>query len=563
MAYKRLGDLLIAAGVIDEAQLKQGLAAQKESGKRLGDAMIAAGIITESQLIKALEEQLGVEFVDVSSVRLYPELAQAVPKAIAKKYNVIPVRIDRDELYLAMSDPLNFMAVEDVKNISKKRVIPVIATTEAVERAILNLYGNENATKAMEEMKRDAGDGDYVSESVTGTVLDSDTEASPTIRLVNGIVERAVTEHASDIHLEPRDGEMSVRLRIDGVLRNVMNIPHEIQSSVIARIKVMGGMNTAERRVPQDGRANVRVRASDVDLRINSLPTIYGEKIVIRLLDKSAAIFSRQGIGMDEHNIPRFERIMHSTAGVILISGPTGSGKSSTMSTMVRELNTEGVNITTLEDPVEYNIDGVNQVQINEKIGMTFASGLRAILRQDPDIISVGEIRDGETAEIAMRSAITGHLVLSTIHTNDSIATLDRLLDIGVPPYLTTAALKGVISQRLVRRICPNCRKPYYPTDDELDLLEMKREPGLMFYRGEGCANCYRTGYKGRTGVFEILVMTHEMRQAVMHNADRYEMMETALKDGFITMNDRARQLVREGVTTVEEAARTINSTNE
>lgn len=563
MAYKRLGDLLIAAGAIDEEQLKQGLAYQKENGKRLGDSLIEAGIISESQLIEALEAQLGVDFVDVAKVAFYPELTALVPKAIAKKYSVIPVRVDRDELYLAMVDPLNFMAVEDVKNISKKRVVPMIASADAVERAILNLYGSENASKAIEEMKQDAGGEDYVSESVRGTVLDSDTDAAPTIRLVNGIIERAVTERASDIHMEPRETQMSVRLRIDGVLRNVMNIPHELQSSVIARVKVMGGMNTAERRIPQDGRANVRVRSSDVDLRINSLPTIYGEKIVIRLLDKSSAIFSRQGIGMDEHNIPRFERIMHATAGVILISGPTGSGKSSTMSTMVRELNTEGVNITTLEDPVEYNIDGVNQVQINEKVGMTFASGLRSILRQDPDIISVGEIRDGETAEIAMRSAITGHLVLSTIHTNDSIATLDRLLDIGVEPYLTTAALKGVIAQRLVRRICPVCRKPYYPTDDELDLIGMEREDDLRFYKGAGCSNCLQTGYKGRTGVFEILVMTHELRRAVMHKADRYEMMDAALKDGFITMNDRARQLVREGITTVEEAARTINSTNE
>ena len=564
MAYKRLGDLLIAAGVLTEDKLAEALTIQKGSGKRLGDVLTSNNFITSQQLIEALEMQLGVDFIDLSKTVLAPELSRLIPKTVAKKHNVVPVKVDRDQIYLAMSDPLNFMAIEEVKNITRKRVVPVIATSEGVDRAIMSLYGNEGVARAIEEMRRDAGGEEYTSEAFQGTVLEGDdTGAAPTIRLVNSIIERAVTERASDIHLEPREDEMAVRLRVDGVLRNVMQIPRNLQSSVISRLKVLGGINTSERKIPQDGRANVRVKQSDVDLRISTLPTIYGEKMVIRLLDKSSQIFSRKGIGLDEYNIPRFEKILRATAGVILISGPTGSGKSSTMSTMIRELNREEVNIVTLEDPVEYNIDGVNQVQINEKVGMTFAGGLRSILRQDPDIISVGEIRDGETAEIAMRSAITGHLVISTIHTSDCVATLDRLMDIGVAPYLTSAALKGVISQRLVRKICPDCREAYEPTDDELDLLGMEREEGMVFYRGKGCPMCYHTGYRGRTGVFEILTVDHDMRRKILNRAQRDETMATALKEGMVPLAERCRQLVRDGVTSVEEASKTIHSTDE
>ena len=356
---------------------------------------------------------------------------------------------------------------------------------------------------------------------------------------------------------------MIVRIRVDGSLRGIMSIPKQLQRSVIARLKVMGNMNTSERKIPQDGRAAFFLNHNEMDLRISTLPTIYGEKMVIRILDKSTQSKSKQSIGLDDNNLKRYSKLLLSTAGVILIAGPTGSGKSSTMSTMVKELNKEDVNIVTLEDPVEYNIDGVNQVQINEKTGMTFASGLRSILRQDPDIISVGEIRDGETADIAMRAAITGHLVMSTIHTSDSIATLDRLLDIGVEPYLTTSALKGVVAQRLVKKVCPSCKKAYTPTPDEFELIGMEPKEGVQFYKGEGCPNCYHTGYLGRTGVFEILLVNHKIRNLIMKHAGRDELLEAATEDGFLPLAERARQLVLEGVTTVTEAARTIHSTDE
>lgn len=563
MAYKRLGDLLISAGLITEEDLQRALELQKTSKKRLGSVLTESGIITEQQLIEALEMQLGVEFIDLSKTILPPELAQVVPKSIAKRNSVVPVRLDKDAIYLAMSDPLNFLAVEEVKRVAQRRVIPMIATQEAVDRAVMTLYGNENAARAIEEMRREVGDEADSLQSSTTALGENDSHTAPTIRLVNSIIERAVTERASDIHLEPREGEMAVRMRVDGVLRNVLTVPRNLQGSIISRLKVMSGMNTSERKVPQDGRANVTVKQNEIDLRISTLPTIYGEKMVIRLLDKTNQILTPQGIGLDGPNLERYQRLMRSTSGVFLIAGPTGSGKSSTMSTMVRELNTESVNVVTLEDPVEYNIDGVNQCQINEKTGMTFASGLRSILRQDPDIISVGEIRDGETAEIVMRAAITGHLVLSTIHTGDAAAALDRLFDIGVEPYLTASALKGVIAQRLVRKNCPHCRKAYTPTDGELELLGMERTPDMKFYKGEGCPMCFHTGCRGRTGVFEILLIDRELRHLILNRADREEILTVARKDGFTTLADRCRQLVAEGVISVEEAARTIHSTDE
>lgn len=562
MAYKRLGDLLISVGLLTEQDIERALVLQKDSGKRLGSVLIDSGMISEQQLIEALELQLGVDFIDLSKTSLNADLIQYIPKNIAKRHNIVPVKAEKDELYLAMSDPLNFMAIEEARRASRRKIVPMIATADAVDRSIIALYGNEGAARAIEEMRRDAGEEIISSSIVTTTDVDSDDDSAsaPTIRLVNSIIERAATERASDIHLEPRETEMMVRIRVDGTLRNVLTVPTSLQGSVISRLKVMGGMNTTERKIPQDGRANVRVRQTDIDLRISTLPTVYGEKMVIRLLDKSSQIFSRQGIGLDPYNVERYDRLMQNKSGVFLIAGPTGSGKSSTMSTMIRELNTEDVNIVTLEDPVEYNINGVNQVQINEKVGMTFVSGLRSILRQDPDIISVGEIRDGETAEIAMQAAITGHLVLSTIHTSDAASVLDRLFDIGVPSYLTAGALKGVIAQRLVRKICPNCRTAYEPDDDELKLLGIPRTPGMKFYKGVGCPLCYHTGYRGRVGVFEILLVDRKIRRLISERAGYEEIFEAAKEGGFITLSDRCRELVTTGVTFSEEAARTIYS---
>ena len=564
VAYMRLGDLLISAGVIRPEQLNDALAIQKKTRERLGDVLINNGIITEQQLIEALQMQLGVDFVDLTAVSIPLELARFVPRSIAKKYCVVPVKLQKDELYVAMSDPLNFEAQEEVKSASHKQVVPMIATRRAVEQAIATLYGNEGTARAIEEMKREAGSNqaDIVPVQMSRAVDNGAAEA-PTIRFVNSVIERAITERASDIHLEPQEGEMVVRMRIDGVLRRIFTVPANLQATVIARLKIMGGMNIAERKIPQDGRAMVTAKDKEIDLRISSIPTIYGEKIVLRLLDKSSGHINRKTIGLEGEDEKKYDRLLKNSSGVILIVGPTGSGKSTTMCAMIQELCNEQTNIMTLEDPVEYNIPGANQCQINEKTGMTFAAGLRSILRQDPDVISVGEIRDGETASIAVRAAITGHLVISTLHTNDAVSTISRLVDIGVEPYMISSALRGVVSQRLVRKICPHCRKAYTPTEEEKRMVGIAENEDVTFYKGEGCQECGRTGYRGRRGVFEILTLDAALRREVANNASSEELTKTALENGFVTMKDNCRRLVLEGVTTVAEAAKAINSAAE
>ena len=563
MAYMRLGDLLLSSGVISHEQLERALELQKESKERLGDVLVQSGIITEQQLIEALKIQLGVEFVDLTAVSIPVELAKYVPRTLAKKYCVVPVKLVRDTLYLAMSDPLDFIAQEEVKAASRKRVIPMIATHRATEQAISRLYGSEGTARVIEEMKREAGSAgpDIVP---TQLAKDSDSsEGAPTIRFVNSLIERAFAERASDIHLEPQEGEMVVRMRIDGLLRRVLTVPAELQSAVISRLKIMGGMDIAERKVPQDGHAMLRVKGSEIDLRISSMPTVYGEKIVLRLLNKTSQLLSRDAIGLEGEDLEYYRTLLKNPSGVILLVGPTGSGKSTTMCVMLRDLAREEVNIVTLEDPVEYYIPGVSQCQINEKTGMTFAGGLRAILRQDPDIISVGEIRDGETASIAMRAAITGHLVLSTLHTNDAPSAVDRLRDVGVEPWLISGALRGVVSQRLVRRICPHCKRAYHPASDELALLGLDDAPDLVFYKGEGCPDCHHTGYTGRRAVFEILMIDAPLRRLITAGASADELADGARRHGFTTMRERCRDLVLRGETTAEEAARTISSTIE
>ena len=564
--YKRLGDLLVAAGAITEEELARGLELQKQSnGERLGTVLLNNGIITEAELIEAIQMQLGIEYVDLSKVTIPTELAQILPKNIARQYQVVPVRAVRDELYLAMADPLNFYAIEEVRKAVRRRVVPMVAMSSAVERAIAVLYGNEGAAKAIEDMKREAaGQGgvemEDASNSFAANQLGDDVSNAPTIRLVNSILERAINERASDIHIEPGEAELKIRMRIDGLLREILNVPRELQNSVISRLKVMSGLDIAERRIPQDGRFNVRIKDRDVDLRVSTLPTVYGEKIVARLLDKSGTRLSKEAVGLVGEDLKKYENLLRNRDGVILIVGPTGSGKSTTMYTMIEDLNKPEVNLVTLEDPVEYNISGINQVPINEKTGMTFASGLRAILRQDPDIVAVGEIRDGETAEIAVRAAITGHLVLSTIHTSDAVGAIERLQNIGVESFMVASSLRGVISQRLVRRICPNCRQEYVPTPEELEDVGMENEPGLHFYRGKGCPQCFDTGFRGRIAVFEILTVDRRIR-ALINAGQGREPIEAELRraGNFVTLRENALRLIREGLTTGSEVVRVIH----
>ena len=562
MRFARLGDLLVDAGVITEEQLMAALKSQKESKRRLGDELIQTGVITERQLIDALMMQLGVDYIDLSTTEIDPEMAQVLSKNIAKKYSVVPVRTRGDELYLAMADPLNFIATEEVRSATHRRVIPLIATQSGVEHAISVLYGTEGAKRAIREMQQETvRDTDYVGTQVSD-VADSES-AAPSIRLVDSIIERGISGHASDIHIEPQEDVVNVRMRVDGILHNTLTIPKELQQSVTSRVKIMCGMDVTERRVPQDGRAIVRIRMHEADLRTSTLPTVHGEKIVLRILDRDAKQNTAEELGFYGHNLEVYNQLLENSQGVILLVGPTGSGKSSTLFTMIGALNDEGVNIVTLEDPVEYSIVGVNQVQVNEKLGMTFASGLRSILRQDPDIVSVGEIRDNETAEIAMRAAVTGHLVLSTLHTGDAVSTIDRLSDMGIEPYMLATALKGVISQRLVRRICPHCREEYTPSAEELESVGMNPNAAdVKFYRGAGCPECFQSGYRGRIVIAEALVVNKDMRDAIHHQAPREQLMAAVRASGFEPILDNAVDLVLRGITTTEEVRRTIYTTD-
>ncbi|MCI8551570.1 MAG: type II/IV secretion system protein [Lawsonibacter sp.] len=563
MKYIRLGDLLVKSGTITQTQLDEALKLQSGTGERLGSVLQKHGFITEKQLIDTLMSQLGVEFIDLNGYSIPSEMAQILPKNIAKKHSVVPIRVSRTDIRIAMADPLNFVAIEEVQSVTRRRVIPLIAASAAVDRALQNLYSNQGAMRAIEDMQRDllgsqyGGAADTAALPQSMAVDEDEADAAPAIRLVNSIIDRACTEGASDIHMEPGEDSMTIRMRIDGILRPIIPVPRELQNSVISRMKIMARMDIAQKQIPQDGRANVTVRQETLDLRISTLPTIHGEKVVIRLLRKSPQLSSLEGIGLEGENRDRFCRLVDRAAeGVILMVGPTGSGKTSTLYAMIDRLKSEEVNLVSLEDPVEYHIGGVCQVQINDKTGLTFASVLRSVLRQDPDIIAVGEIRDGETAEIAMRAAMTGHLVLSTVHTNNAVSSVDRLLDIGVEPYLIAGAVKGIVSQRLVRRLCPHCRRPYVPAPEEQAALGM--EPGEhQFYRGEGCGECFGTGYRGRTGVFEILEVTPAMRRAI-HARSLKELERAMAAASFLPIMENCRRLILSGVTSAEEVQRVL-----
>lgn len=554
MKNKRLGEMLVDAHVLSQDKVEEAVKLQANSGKRLGTVLLENGYITETQLIDVLKIQLGIDFIDVNKETIDPSMASIVPKSIAEQYHVVPIKLEKDKLILAMEDPLNFRALEAVKQITKYKVTPYIAYASAVERAILVLYENGGASIAIEQMKQERGIDATFEEVAKQSDVTSKSSAAPTVKLVNSILERSLAEGASDIHIEPRENDMIVRIRVDGRLNQMLTIPKGLQDAVISRFKIMSEMNITEHRIPQDGRA--QMTSSDgnvVDLRLSSLPTIYGEKIVIRILTRDKNSLTRTGIGITEKDNERFSRILKNSSGLIMIVGPTGSGKTSTLYTMIEELKSETVNMISLEDPVEFQIEGVTQVAINEKIGLTFASALRSCLRQDPDIISIGEIRDGETASIALRAAMTGHLVLTTVHTEDAVSAIDRLRDLGVEPYLIGGSLRGIVSQRLVRKICPNCREEYTPDPEIIDLAGIN-PLNKHFYKGKGCYMCFDSGYKGRTGVFEILTIDSFLRDQISKGINGNELRKLVSERGsFTPMIVNGRDLVEKGVTTVDE----------
>ncbi len=548
----KIGELLLYAGKITQEQLDIALVEQSKTNAKLGEIIVAEGWLSSEDIVDALEFQLGFPRVDLSKYEINQSIATLLPESLVRKYKLIAIDKKDDKLIVAMVDPLNFFAKDDIKLFTKMELEPVISTSNDINKVIDKYYSGESIKKVLEEFTE--------SHMVTDSDDMDDTEMSevtsaPIVRLLNSIIEQAVRRRASDIHIEPYQDEIRIRFRIDGDLTEIMTLPRSNLSAIVTRVKIIGRMNIAEKRVPQDGRVESRINDKEVDMRISTLPTVYGEKIVLRLLDKSNFQFTKEGLGFSERNLRVFDQILSQPYGMILVTGPTGSGKTTTLYTVLKELNVVEKNVITIEDPVEYKLNGINQVQVNVKSGLTFAQGLRSILRQDPDTVMVGEIRDGETAEIAVRAAITGHLVLSTLHTNDSPSTIARLIDMGIEPYLVSSAVVGIVSQRLVKTLCPKCKSPYEPKYKEKKMLGFTEEDKLTLYKAVGCNFCNQ-GYKGRAAVHEIMPINENIRRLIDTGATIDKIREMALEEGMTTLFQSASSLALKGETTFEEVMR-------
>ncbi|MCR5616130.1 MAG: GspE/PulE family protein [Saccharofermentans sp.] len=547
---KRLGDILVESGFLNASELAEALSTQKETGKRLGEVIVESGLMTEFDILRAVSSQYDYPIIDLTSIEVDPKATALLTQKFCEENVVLPIGFDDDKLVVAIDDPMNITIEDELQFQTGYQITMMLATHSSILDAVKVNYGKESAAKAAEELGQDL-EGDEVAEN---SDIAEAVNSAPVVKLVNSMIDYAIRAGSSDIHIEPMEDRVRVRIRIDGVMQEIMSNPLSARDAIITRIKILGGMNIAEKRIPQDGRITTEINGEDVDMRVSILPTVTGEKTVIRILAKNDANLNRSYLGISDHNNELIDKIIMVPQGICLISGPTGSGKTTTLYTLLSEKNSPETNIITVEDPVEIRIPGLNQVQVNVKAGMTFASGLRSILRQDPDIILVGEIRDGETAEIAMRAAITGHLVFSTIHTNDAVSSINRLIDMGLEPYMVNSALVGVVSQRLVRRICTNCRESYDPDEYEVELLRL--EPGQKIYHGKGCTDCADKGYKGRIAIHEIVIMTKKMKSLIEKRASEEEMRQLAITEGTQMLQDSARDLVLEGITTADELNR-------
>jgi type IV pilus assembly protein PilB len=557
---KRFGELLIEAGVITSEGLDQALAAQRETGERLGEALVKLELASEADIVDALAGQLGIGVFDPVIVgTLEPDIVLMIPEHMAVHHRALAIARKDNELLVAMSDPLDLVAIDDLRVATKCDIAIQVGLESEIEHAISTAYRNAMADQKLEDVIEGArvelGIADSGGlEELSEQELRDRAEDAPIVKLVNLILGQAIAERATDIHIEPLETKVVVRYRVDGVLYDTTMPPKRFHEAIVVRIKILSEMDVAERRVPLDGRFTARFEDKDVDVRVSTLPTIYGEKVAMRLLHKSGTVVSLQELGFEEDAQEIFRRALKRPYGMVLISGPTGSGKSTTLYAGMSELDRTGRNITTLEDPVEYHLDRINQVNVNRKAGMTFSSGLRSILRQDPDIIMVGEIRDNETAELAIRSALTGHLVLSTVHANDAPATATRLVDIGIEPYLVTSAVHLVMAQRLVRRVCPHCKVPYEPDPKAVMALVGAGHEGTTYYKGEGCKQCKGRGFLGRTAIFEMLEITPELSELILKGASASALREEALAAGAVTLKENAAKKALNGITTVEEA---------
>lgn len=549
---RRLGDILIDAGKITIYQLQEALKSQRVLGKKLGEVLVESRIISEEDILEAIETQTGIEKIDLNSIEFDNKTLNLVTENLCRRHVLIPFGFKNNKIQIAMSDPLNIFAIDDV-NISTGIEPEIYISSKSDIQKFIDLnYSTEQVSKAAQELTKETLESKNIADNIEEI---DDVKNAPVVKMIDYMFRNSIEMRASDIHIEPFEKEIRIRYRIDGELQTVNTLGIESLAPLVARIKILAGLNIAEKRVPQDGRIITRVGNNDVDLRVSILPVVSGEKIVIRILNRSSYKLGKEHLGMNENNLNKLKNIISNPHGIVLVTGPTGSGKSTTLYTVLNELNSDDVNIVTIEDPVEYTLDGINQVNVNSKSGMTFASGLRSILRQDPDIVMIGEIRDEETAQIAIKAAITGHLVLSTLHTNDSASSITRLIDMGIEPYLVSTSICGVIAQRLVRRICPNCKESYEATDYEKKILIGNSEENLTLYKGQGCGHCNGTGYLGRIGVYEIMDITRKHRDLINETKNPNVLKDLSLENGMTTLGQECKELVLKGITTINELA--------
>ncbi len=570
----RIGELLVRRGLITEEQLEEALKIQAKTGKRIGDILVEKGYVEREILEKVLQEYRaslsGLE--DLDPEKIDRDLAKYVPEKIASMFKVVPVKRESGTIWLASSDVLDISALDYIRFATGYNVRLILASEDFVNSVYDSLYGSLSRQELLKDIMEESSeelDLEGVSEEDV-TLVEGDEHSisvdsveelafqAPVVRLVNYLLTEAVLKGASDIHIEPYEKRVRVRFRIDGVLEEQMTVSNKMRDAIVARVKIMSKLNVVERRVPQDGRIKMRVKNKEIDLRVSTVPTVTGEKVVMRLLDKSGLVLDLDLLGFEPEQKELFERIIKNPYGMILLTGPTGSGKTTTLYSALKILNTPQVNIMTVEDPVEYNFEGINQVNVNEAVGLTFASALRAFLRQDPDIILVGEIRDTETVDIAIKAALTGHLVFSTLHTNNAPATVTRLIDMGVEPFLVSSSLLLVVAQRLVRKICTYCKEEYKPSKEVLERLGIE-DDGTVFYRGSGCAHCRYTGYKGRIGVYELMEITPDIRKAIVRGASEDEIRELAKAQGMVELKEAGLMKARRGITTLEEVLRAVS----
>lgn len=567
-ASKRdLAELLIEEKLITERQLKRALELQKSSNEKLEKILVSLGFVTEKDITEIIGKQMGVMFVDLESHEIDLELIRSVPEHLVRRYKIVPVGQLENKLTLAMVDPLNVLAIDDIRLITGFDIQPVICTEDAIAKVINRHFGATELQEVQETVKgitpvEGAPSLEAIAEEEEISIdkLKELVDEAPIVRVVNLIISQAINDKASDIHIQPEPKQVRVRYRIDGVLHDVMSPPKHIQAPMVSRVKIMASMDISERRLPQDGKIHIRNNDREFDLRVSTIPTIYGEKVVLRILDKSSVMLGLDKLGFLPDTRSQFEDLVLKPYGMILVTGPTGSGKSTTLYSCLNKLNTGIQNILTIEDPIEYQLTGVNQVAVNDKAGLSFANALRSFLRQDPDIIMVGEIRDSETARIAVEAALTGHLVLSTLHTNDAPSAITRLIEMGIEPFLVSSALIGVLAQRLTRIICTNCKEPFSPPIESIKKFGLGMYTGdeIRFFRGRGCDNCKQTGYKGRTGIYELMPMTDRIRALTLQRASSADIRKAAMEESMRTLQDDGIRKVLDGVTSIEEMLRVV-----